>query len=70
MNNQLQISWVQPCEENIPISNSSFVAALQKRIQKITCRVKKIDQFANSLNPSFTDSDIYVQKVINRSILR
>ena len=70
MNNQLQIPWVQPCEENSQISRTSIVAALQKKIQKLTRRVNKIDQFANSKNPSFTGSGYEAQKVISRNILR
>jgi len=70
MNNQLQISWVQPCEENSQISHSSLVAALQKKIKIITCRVNKIGQSANSLNSTFAGNDINAHKVISRNILR
>lgn len=70
MNHQLQLTWVQPCEENDPISNSSFVVILQQRIQKLTCRINRIDQFANSLNSTFAGHSNQAVKVISRNILR
>lgn len=69
MNNQLQITWVQPCEENSQVSSSSFVAALQNKIQIITCRVKELDQFANSLNSSIANNSP-ARQAVSRNILR
>ncbi len=70
MNNQLQLPWVQPCEEITPISKPWSMVALQKKIKKITCHINKLDQFANSLSSSYTSSDSFAQKVISRNVLR
>ena len=70
MNNQLQITWAQPCEENTPISKPWSVVALRNNIQNISCRIKKFDNFANSLSSAFASNESAAQKVISRNILR
>lgn len=70
MNNQLQISWAQPCEETFPISNSWLTIALQKRIQKLRCWSKDMDRYAKSLNTSIANDSQHVREAISRSVLR
>jgi|GEM_PF-2433413 len=70
MNNQLQTTWVQPCEEITPISKTRKGVALKKRIQKIWCQINKSDRFSTTLNSSFSSRDQIAQKGISRNILR
>jgi hypothetical protein len=70
MNNQLQIPWVQPCEEiNLP-DKSWLAARLQNWMQKIACQFNKLDQFANSLNAPNVTRDDQASQFISRNILR
>ena len=70
MNTQLQLPWVQPCEESYPVSTSTQRSAIQKIIQKFICWANESDRYANSLNSSIINKHSYAPKAISSNLLR
>jgi hypothetical protein len=70
MNNQLQLPWVQPCQEITPISTSWKKASCRKIKIQIYCLLYNLDHFSESLSSRIDDSGNFIPKPISREILR
>lgn len=70
MNNQLQLPWVQPCQDITPISTSWIKANYQKIKNQVFCLFNHLDQFTKSLDSRVDNYGNLIPKPISREILR